>query len=142
MLKLRRKFSALSAGKLVSGTSVLVGGVFRVEADAGLAEDEGEVPDVALEVGEGEAVALDLAPREEREIELILGLEIVEDEVGEVGDEEFAFPEEVDGAGVALEVADIDLEGGDGGAADASGSAGAGSMRGADTGLAARADNR
>ena len=61
--------------------------VFGFIANAGLPEHEGEVPDVLRKVLKGKVVLLDLATGKEREIGLILGFQIVKDELPEVRDE-------------------------------------------------------
>ena len=71
-----------------AGVGFFVGLVLGFVADAGLPEHEGEVPDVLGELGESEVVLFDLPPGEKREVELVLGFEVVEDEAGEVGDED------------------------------------------------------
>lgn len=73
-----------------AGVGFFVRGILGVEPHAGLPEHEGKGPNVAREVGEREAVGLDGPSGEDREILLLLGFEVVENEVREIRDEDEA----------------------------------------------------
>ena len=140
-----------------AGVGFFVGLVLRLVTHPRLSEHEGEMADVFRKIGQHEMVTLHFPACEEGQVGLVVGLQIVEDEGAEIGDEdvtgnlvppifagevfdvgeglggsggevfapafvfddEAAFPKEVDGGGVALEVADVFLERGEGGAAEA-----------------------
>ena len=53
-----------------------------------MSDDECEVPDMLMEVGEGNLDGCDIEPREE--LALFLGFKVVEDDACEVGDNDIA----------------------------------------------------
>lgn len=140
-----------------AGVDFFIHGVFGVEPHAGLAEDEGKGADVARKIAQRKFQSRHQAASKERQVALFLRFKAVENEIGEIGNEdkarnfikppftrqvfdvaerlclgllqcraptfvfndELAAPEQINGVRVALQIADVGLECGDGCAADA-----------------------
>ncbi len=99
-----------------AGIGFFVCFILRLIAHPRLPEHEGEMPDVFWEIGENEMMFLDLAAVEKRKVELVLRFEIVEDEVGEIGNEHIArdflptiFPGEVFDVGKGLGLREVEV---------------------------------